>query len=173
MKAKVILAPIGVLFGVALVISICCYLTVYFGINNLQSNIPEVGIPGFLFLMLGVIFVISFLPFFVAGIIALGNKGAVGDADQLRTWGAYKYVRNPMYSGLSFSMIGIGLILNSAGIVFAGFLWLLISFVQCKREEKKLILTFGDNYKEYKTGTPMFIPDFSLVLSDLVKRWKR
>jgi len=166
MKAKIILAPIGVFIGAAIVISLCHYLSIYYGIGNFQSNLSDIGMPDFIFYLLGSIFLLSFLPFFFLGIITLGQKGAVGDADKLRTWGAYKYVRNPMYSGLSFSMIGIGLLMNSTGVIIAGFLWLHIAFVQCIREEKKLSRTFGDSYKEYKKSTPMFIPDFATVIKD-------
>jgi len=170
MKAKIILAPIGVAIGVASFVSISCLLTNYFEVTDFYSQIlANIGFPKFVLYLIGVITTVSFFPFFIAGIRALGQKGAVGDADKLRTWGAYKYVRNPMYAGLSFTILGVGMFLNHAGIILAGLLWLIITYFQCKREEKKLAKVYGEVYSEYMKHTPMFMPDFCKVIKDLLK----
>ncbi|MCX6089198.1 MAG: isoprenylcysteine carboxylmethyltransferase family protein [Candidatus Atribacteria bacterium] len=100
------------------------------------------------------------LPIFLSGIYYLGRRGAVGQSEQLIIQGIYRYVRNPMYSGLSLTILGVGLLLNSTGVALTGLLWLAMTFVQCKREEKELTERFGSAYVEYKNTTPMFLPDF-------------
>jgi len=170
MKAKIILAPIGVAIGVASFISISCFVTNYFKVTDFYNQIlANIGFPKFVLHLIGIILILSFFPFFIAGIKALGQKGAVGDADKLRTWGAYKYVRNPMYAGLSFSIMGLGMFLNYSGLILAGILWLIITYFQCKREERKLTRVFGEQYTEYMKHTPMFIADFSKFIKDLLK----
>ncbi len=166
---KFILAPIGVAIGVTLWITLLIFICNKLGIGILTETFKD--IPHIIFLLLGIILVIIWLPIFISGFYFLGRRGAVGQSDTLRENGTYKYVRNPMYSGISFTIIGIGLILNNTGIVLAGIIWFLIAFIQCKREEKELKTRFKEDYVNYKNRTPMFIPNVKLMMMDLfVKR---
>ena len=103
--------------------------------------------------------IITFLPIFIIGFRTIGRKGAVGMADSLRTLSAYKYVRNPMYAGISFTIFGVGCLFGITSIAISGLIWLIICFFQAKREEKELKNRFGDEYAQYKNNTPCFIPD--------------
>jgi protein-S-isoprenylcysteine O-methyltransferase Ste14 len=124
-------------------------------------------IPHCVFVVAGVILLVMWLPIFLSGIYFLGRRRAVGQSEQLITHGIYRYVRNPMYSGISLTILGLGLLLNNSGVALAGMLWLGIAAVQCKREEKELTERFGSAYIEYKNSTPMFFPDFIKLLREL------
>lgn len=151
------LAPFGVATGVTVFISLSIFLAKGLGIANLSKTLSFVPQP--VLRITGVSLILFWLPFFISGIYYLGRRGAVGQSETLIDDGIYKYVRNPMYSGVSFTIIGIGLLINQTGVVFAGILWLCMAFIQCKREEKELAERFGENYIQYKNKTPMLIPN--------------
>ncbi len=71
-----------------------------------------------------------------------------------------------MYSGISFTIIGLGLVLNSSGIALAGVLWLTLAVIQCKREEKELKTRFGSEYAAYMAATPILFPRFTRIIKD-------
>ncbi|MDX1797641.1 MAG: isoprenylcysteine carboxylmethyltransferase family protein [Candidatus Lokiarchaeia archaeon] len=80
-------------------------------------------------------------------------------SNNLITNGILRYVRNPMYFGilliyvafliLSISLIGIGLFI----VVFLVYNWMV------NYEEKILEDIFGDEYREYKSKVPKWIPN--------------
>ncbi len=74
--------------------------------------------------------------------------------------GPYRYVRNPMLTGVFLFLFGIGFIVNSASLVFFFTpLYVLINVWELKKiEEPELIKRLGDEYIEYRKQTPMFIP---------------
>lgn len=164
-KFILILAPMVVVIGITLFITLSIFISNKLGMGKLTDifNIAS----RMIFALLGVILVIIWLPVFILGIYFLGRRGAVGQSDILIENGIYKYVRNPMYSGISLTIIGMGLILNETGVCLAGIIWLIICFVQCKREEKELKVRFKENYVNYKDKTPMFIPNIKLMIRDL------
>jgi len=161
---KFILAPIGVAVGITLWITLSILICNKLGIGKLTETFKD--IPHLLFLLLGILQVIIWLPVFISGVYFLGQRGAVGQSDTLRENGIYKYVRNPMYSGVSFTIFGVGLILDQTSVALAGIIWFLIAFIQCKREEKELKARFKEDYMNYKNRTPMFIPNFELLIKD-------
>jgi protein-S-isoprenylcysteine O-methyltransferase Ste14 len=73
--------------------------------------------------------------------------------------GLYRYVRNPMISGLSMIILGESMIFSSIEL-FGFFLFVVILnhvyFVYS--EEPGLIKRFGKNYIEYKNNVPRWIP---------------
>lgn len=162
---KFLLAPIGVAIGVSFFVSICVLITRKLGLSPFDQVITF--IPKFAILIVGAIQIIVFLPLFISGIYFLGRRGAVGQSDTLITNGIYQYVRNPMYSGLSLTLFGAGLLLNQTGIVLAGLIWFTLAFFQCKREEKELLQRFGQAYIDYKNHTPLFIPNFELLINNI------
>ncbi|MBU0647123.1 MAG: methyltransferase [Patescibacteria group bacterium] len=119
-----------------------------------------------LFFSFGIIFIIIFSPLFILGLYFLGPMAATGLSNTLKENGIYKYIRDPMYSGLIFTIIGIGLILNKISIVLAGIILFLFVFIQCKREEKELEKKFHEKYINYRSRTPMFIPNIKLMIKD-------
>lgn len=74
--------------------------------------------------------------------------------------GPYRYVRNPMLSGVFLFLFGIGFFIDSVSLVFF-FAPLYIGFNVWELkaiEEPELIKRLGNGYVEYRNRTPMFIP---------------
>lgn len=159
------LAPFGVAIGIAVFITISMFISNKLHIKSLSEVVRF--LPRSIAFIIGLILVGTWFPVFVAGIYYLKRRGAVGQAEKLVISGIYKYVRNPMYSGISFTIIGLGLMLNATGIVLAGILWFVLVFIQCKREERELKDRFGEQYIEYKKNTPLLISKPNHLLRDL------
>lgn len=73
--------------------------------------------------------------------------------------GPYRYVRNPMISGMILILLGESLVFGS----FLIFIWTVIFFAGNMiyfplSEEKNLIKRFGQDYLEYKKNVPRWIP---------------
>ncbi len=66
--------------------------------------------------------------------------------------GPYKYTRNPKYLGLSFLLIGLGLILNTPFIIGTSILsGIIVNIYFVGKEEALLEQRHGELYKEYKS----------------------
>lgn len=65
--------------------------------------------------------------------------------------GLFKYSRNPIYLGMTISLLGVGLFLGSLTpfFVIPLFVWL-IQTLFIEQEEKMLEEKFGDEYRQYK-----------------------
>ena len=73
--------------------------------------------------------------------------------------GPYRYVRNPMISGVIFILAGIALVMRSVphatwALLFLGLNLLFIPLL----EEPDLEMRFGDDYRRYRSAVPRFIP---------------
>jgi len=78
--------------------------------------------------------------------------------------GPYRYIRNPMISGVILFLLGESILFNS----WLVFLWTLVFIVGNMIyfpyvEEKGLVARFGDDYREYREQVPRWIPS--------LKRW--
>ena len=73
--------------------------------------------------------------------------------------GVYRYVRNPMISGVFFVLLGEAFILRSIPIL--GWFLLFVSgnaiYIPCS-EEPGLLKRFGNNYEIYRENVPRWIP---------------
>ncbi len=161
-----IIAPFFVASTITIFIVIPNKICRLYGINDFFNLIDFM--PKWIVQFVGAANVLTFLPIFITGFIALGQRGAVGQADRLRTWSVYKYVRNPMYSGVSFTIFGLGCFSGITSLAITGILWLIICFSQSRREEKELFHKFGKEYVIYKNNTPRFIPDFQKMISSIL-----
>lgn len=76
----------------------------------------------------------------------------------LVTKGVYSKIRHPFYLSIFIMFLGISIISgNLYGLIF--FILFLISLkIRIIKEEKELILKFGDEYKKYAEKVPMLIP---------------
>ncbi len=72
--------------------------------------------------------------------------------------GIYKYIRHPQYAGLL--LLSFGMIVEWATLpMLIMFPIMIVMYVRlAKREEKDMILEFGDAYQAYMKATKMFIP---------------
>lgn len=82
---------------------------------------------------------------------------------QLVTSGPFSYVRNPLYLGNITMYFGIGVMSNAAFPVLT-IITLFYFFMQyhfiVKLEEEHLEKMYGDEYRNYKSLVPRFIPKF-------------
>ena len=74
--------------------------------------------------------------------------------------GPYRYVRNPMLTGVFLFLFGVGFYINSFSLIFFFTpLFVLVNVWELKKiEEPELMKRLGDEYMEYQRHTPMFIP---------------
>lgn len=74
--------------------------------------------------------------------------------------GPYRYVRNPMLTGVFLCLFGIGAAVNSISIVclFTP-LYIVANIWELKAiEEPELVRRLGESYVAYRNRTPMFFP---------------
>ncbi len=77
---------------------------------------------------------------------------------KLITEGAFKFSRNPMYLGMIMLLIGVSVVLGS--LISLLFPLTFITYLQIfviPTEEKKLELSFGNEYLKFKTKTRKWI----------------
>jgi protein-S-isoprenylcysteine O-methyltransferase Ste14 len=80
-------------------------------------------------------------------------------ANELIVEGVYRYVRNPMHTGVFAVMLGEGLVLRSTFILtFALFAIFSHLFYIPFSEERGLEKRFGETYRVYKENVPRWIP---------------
>ena len=73
--------------------------------------------------------------------------------------GPYRYVRNPMISGVIFVLFGEALVLMSRPHLWWALLFLAINLVSIPLlEEPQLEARFGDDYREYRRHVRRFLP---------------
>ena len=83
----------------------------------------------------------------------------LGGEHKLMTSGPFNYVRHPLYASLLMGLPPL-LIIGYADLLFI-IPWLLILFVShylVRLEERDLINTFGDDYRNYRKYVPALIP---------------
>jgi protein-S-isoprenylcysteine O-methyltransferase Ste14 len=70
--------------------------------------------------------------------------------------GLYRWVRHPLYTtGLLFIWLAPVMTINLLALIFSLSLYLVVG---AHVEERKLILEFGQTYRDYQERTPMLIP---------------
>lgn len=76
--------------------------------------------------------------------------------------GVYRYVRNPMISGVLLILLGETILFRSVGLLvwLAGFFAVNATYIPLV-EEPGLERRFGDRYREYKLHVPRWIPRMS------------
>jgi protein-S-isoprenylcysteine O-methyltransferase Ste14 len=76
----------------------------------------------------------------------------------LLTEGPFRVSRNPMYLGMVVQYVGLALLFNSLwAIVLLPLALVIIHLTVIKREERYLELTFGEQYRVYKTKVRRWI----------------
>ena len=81
--------------------------------------------------------------------------------NKLKTDVIYSWVRNPMYTGCWFIMIGITFMWhNYFVLLMIPIDWFILTVVLINTEEKWLLKVYGDEYAEYKKRVNRCIPWF-------------
>jgi protein-S-isoprenylcysteine O-methyltransferase Ste14 len=130
---------------------------------NVSVTLPD-SLVGWMTVAAGAITATIGLTLFAASLrrFASEGRGTLAPWDpprRLVVRGPYRYVRNPMISGVLFMLAGMALTIRSWPhviwtAVFAAVNLLYIPLI----EEPMLEARFGDDYRAYKQGVPRFLP---------------
>jgi protein-S-isoprenylcysteine O-methyltransferase Ste14 len=74
----------------------------------------------------------------------------------LVTWGPYRFVRHPIYTGILFMLVGTSLLYPLAAIPSAAFIAYFV--YSARREERDMQRQFPDAYPSYRQRSKMLIP---------------
>ncbi|MCB1945385.1 MAG: isoprenylcysteine carboxylmethyltransferase family protein, partial [Thauera sp.] len=78
---------------------------------------------------------------------------------RLATGGLYAFVRHPQYTGLFVGLFGEGVVHWPTIFSVALFpVIVLVYWLLARREERRVLQEFGDEYRTYMQRVPMFIP---------------
>jgi protein-S-isoprenylcysteine O-methyltransferase Ste14 len=114
--------------------------------------------------LVGLAFLVVGLVLFAASLrrFATEGRGTLAPWDPPRALvvrGPYRFVRNPMISGVIFLLFGEALVLRSLPhAVWAGAFTLINAVYIPMIEEPQLERRFGDAYREYRRHVPRFTP---------------
>jgi protein-S-isoprenylcysteine O-methyltransferase Ste14 len=98
----------------------------------------------------------SFTRFALEG---LGTPAPVLPTEHLVVTGLYRYVRNPMYVGVLWIIVGQGLLWGNARVLGYGIIvWLAFHLFVIAYEEPTLRRTFGHQYERFCANVPRWIP---------------
>lgn len=123
------------------------------------------GLPWYLVVLLagavvmgiGLYFLVLCIKLFID--IGSGTLAPWSPTKKLVAAGPYRYMRNPMISGVLITLLGEAIIFGSFGI-FVEFVlfWAINHIYFIFSEEPGLEKRFGEDYREYKTNVPRWIP---------------
>ena len=123
---------------------------------SLPSRWPT-DVAGVLFLLMGLILFLRTV--FLFHYKGKGTLAPWHPTQKLVVTGPYRYIRNPMISGVLFILIGEGLFFRSVSLlIWAGCFFLINTVYFILVEEKDMLKRFGDTYIEYKKNVPRWVP---------------
>ena len=80
---------------------------------------------------------------------------------RLVTDGLYSRIRHPQYTGLFLIVFGEGIVHWPTIVSVIAFPVIVATYaLLARKEERQMIETFGDEYRDYQRRVPMFIPRF-------------
>lgn len=92
---------------------------------------------------------------------SLGRSFSImAEARQLKTNGAYRFCRHPLYFSEGVAVVGVVIQRLSLATMMIFVLYLILQYGRIREEEKVLRSSFPD-YENYKASTPMVIPRFA------------
>ena len=146
--------------GVYFVEAFLFQLLVFSGYSNVLWSLP-LQLPSSVYLQfIGVVLTVTGYLLFIWSVRARGRfsvSWAMPEDQKLVTWGPYRFMRHPSYSGYFLMFIGFFLVWSSVFAVFPLFAiygYYRVSVV----EEEFLVKRFGDAYREYQGKTGRFVP---------------
>lgn len=123
------------------------------------SNTALMAVGGLVALLGAAIVVAGFARFALEG---SGTPAPVAPPKTLVVGGLYRFVRNPMYVGVTLAVFGQALAFYSPGLIAYGVaLWLAFHAFVMLYEEPTLKATFPDQYEAYFAAVPRWIPRLS------------
>jgi len=137
------------------------YLPHYLGLLNEPVHITGGRGTGVLLLLLGAY--IALRSAFSFAWIGQGTPFPLDPPRHLVVTGLYRHVRNPMYTGMAFFLIGEWLMFGSnlrGALIYFAFYAVAVTLFVHLYEEPTLRRKFPDEYAEYFRNVPRFIPRF-------------
>lgn len=91
-----------------------------------------------------------------------GNQIRIYENHTLTTKGIYKYIRHPLYSSTILMMYGFSfLFFNPLVFILNTIIFIPFMIYRARQEEDLLLITFKDEFLEYKSKTGLFFPKIS------------
>jgi protein-S-isoprenylcysteine O-methyltransferase Ste14 len=117
--------------------------------------------------VIGVILLIPATAFTAWARVSLGDMWSAAPeakvGHQLRTQGPYKVTRHPIYTGIIGMLLGSLMISGTGYWVLFTVIGLWVVLVKAPQEEKLMVETFGEQYREYQRRVPRIIPGAGLL----------
>jgi len=111
---------------------------------------------------IGIAILICSLLFAIWARIVLGRNwsGAIQkvEGQRLVRSGPYKYIRNPIYTGIVCGFFGTFITLGSLASIMGFCIILIIYIIKINKEQRFLILEFGEEYEKYIKKSWTLIP---------------
>ena len=142
------------------IVVIPCYLI--FRIEIRQFSLG--GVSDFLFYILGSFFILfgftlMYKTIRMFHVIGKGTLAPWNPTQHLVVSGLYRYMRNPMITGVLSVIIGETLVFHSWNLfIWTGFFFVLNNVYFFFKEEPDLVKRFGENYILYKKNVGRWIP---------------
>jgi protein-S-isoprenylcysteine O-methyltransferase Ste14 len=101
----------------------------------------------------GVVIALPSLALLLLARIQLGGSFSVRPKAQALTDGLYSRIRNPIYLFGALAIAGIFLYMNQPRYLGLFVVLIPVQIYRARQEEKVLDARFGDEYRQYKSGT--------------------
>lgn len=155
------LRAIGVLPFMVIVVIPLVLITLTGSINLGWGLSPELAIAvviiGILIALLGIMLIYQTIRMFAT--IGEGTLAPWDPTQKLIVTGIYRYVRNPMISGVFCVLLGEGIVLGSSPIIIWAIIFIVINMIYMPlSEEPGLVRRFGEDYELYRKNVPRWIP---------------
>jgi len=134
--------------------------------RNLVSFVRPLDLPSLALVLIGLAVLTVGLLLFGASVFYFWTRGrgTLAPWDPPRLFvpdGPYRFVRNPMISGVIFVLIGEACILRARPLAEWAILFALINLIYIPvLEEPMLVARFGEPYTRYQRFVPRFLPRF-------------
>jgi protein-S-isoprenylcysteine O-methyltransferase Ste14 len=127
------------------------------GLPGWQAYLP--GLLGLSLLWAGLSLLVATIRLFAD--VGQGTLAPWDPPRKLVVSGPYRYVRNPMHSGVFLTLYGEGLLFGSVPVlIFVSVVFVFHWFYIPLMEERWLAETFGEEYLRYKRNIPAWFPRF-------------
>ncbi len=103
-----------------------------------------------------VLFAIGFVQIYGSKLVSVLNRGQ-RDARPVNSW-LYGNVRHPQYLALAIAGLGALLVWPRFLVLFSYVTMLFLYYLLARFEERRCIMKFGKEYKQYLENTNMFLP---------------
>lgn len=136
-------------------IGILVFIIYILNIVLVSINSPQIPFYNIIFALLGLIISIFGLVIWILGFLTLRGSFAIAPkAKKLIKTGIYEHVRHPIYNGILLTFFGLGLAKGSIiSVLFTIFILYPFLKYRSRLEEKKLLESFGDEYKKYQNNS--------------------